>query len=79
MYRGLRVIIASVEPNRSVNGVSPFRVETFEFPVLAKYRWLDIKIIRLGDRWNQPPAPAGCECLSLRYQGRGPWLYLDGL
>jgi hypothetical protein len=38
-YRELQATIASVEPNGSLNGISPFRVETFEFPVLAKYRF----------------------------------------
>ena len=39
MYRELHATIASVEPNGSLNGVSPFPVVTFEFPVLAKYRF----------------------------------------
>lgn len=39
MYRELRATIASVAPNGSLNGVSPFPVVTFEFPVLAKYRF----------------------------------------
>jgi hypothetical protein len=39
MYRELHATMASVEPNGSLNGVSPFRVETFEFPVLAKRRF----------------------------------------
>jgi hypothetical protein len=39
LYRELHASIASVESNGSLSGVSPFRVETFEFPVLAKYRF----------------------------------------
>jgi hypothetical protein len=39
LYRELHARIASVQPNGSLGGVSPFRVETFEFPVLAKYRF----------------------------------------
>lgn len=39
LYRELHATIASVEPTGSLSGVSPFRVETFEFPVLAKYRF----------------------------------------
>jgi hypothetical protein len=39
MYRELHATIASVEPNGSLNGVSPFPVVSFEFPVLAKYRF----------------------------------------
>jgi hypothetical protein len=49
MYRELRATIASVEPNGSVNGVSPFRVETFEFPVLAKYRFGAGKLKAFGE------------------------------
>jgi hypothetical protein len=39
LYRELHASIASVGPNGSLSGVSPFPVETFEFPVLAKYRF----------------------------------------
>jgi hypothetical protein len=39
LYRELRATTASVEPNGSLNGVSPFPVVSFEFPVLAKYRF----------------------------------------
>jgi hypothetical protein len=39
LYRELHATMASVEANGSLYGVSPFRVETFEFPVLAKYRF----------------------------------------
>ncbi|MGO9257055.1 MAG: hypothetical protein ACLQU1_12235 [Bryobacteraceae bacterium] len=39
MYRELHATIASVEPNGSLYGVSPFPVVAFEFPVLAKYRF----------------------------------------
>ena len=39
LYRELHVAAASVGPNGSLDGASPFSVETFEFPVLAKYRF----------------------------------------
>jgi hypothetical protein len=39
LYRELHATMASVGPHGSLNGVSPFRVETFEFPVLAKYQF----------------------------------------
>ncbi|HEY6345524.1 MAG TPA: outer membrane beta-barrel protein [Bryobacteraceae bacterium] len=39
LYRELHATKASVEADGSLSSVSPFRVETFEFPVLAKYRF----------------------------------------
>ena len=46
VYRELHVTIASVGPAGSLSGVSPFRVETFEFPVLGKY-WFGSRKLKL--------------------------------
>lgn len=39
LYRKLHFTTAGVEPNGSLNGVSPSPVVTWEFPVLTKYRF----------------------------------------
>jgi hypothetical protein len=39
IYRELHATMAYVKPGGSLYGVSPFPVVTFEFPVLAKYRF----------------------------------------
>lgn len=39
LYRKLHFTTAGVEPDGSLNGVSPSPVVTWEFPVLAKYRF----------------------------------------
>jgi hypothetical protein len=38
MYRELHAAYAGIEPNGTLTGAAPFRVVTWEIPVLAKYR-----------------------------------------
>jgi hypothetical protein len=44
LYRKLHFTRAGVEPNGSLNSVSPSPVVTWEFPVLAKYRFQGSKV-----------------------------------
>jgi hypothetical protein len=45
LYRPLNFTSAAVEPNGSLNSVSPATVVTWEFPVLAKYR-LPLQVLK---------------------------------